>query len=62
MIDLTLRCPTCGKRADMCFAHGTEWKRRGHDPTAIHRMTDHELRARVNEFTEDDPPPYGDTP
>jgi phytoene/squalene synthetase len=29
------------------------------DPTAIHRMTEHELRAGVNEFTEDDPPPYG---
>jgi hypothetical protein len=56
MIDLTLRCPTCDRRADMCFDHGDEWKKRGTD---VHRMTEHELRARVNEFTEDDPPPYG---
>ena len=27
-IDLTLSCPTCGQRADMCFAHGDEWKKR----------------------------------
>ncbi len=27
-VDLTLRCPTCGERADMCFAHGDEWKKR----------------------------------
>lgn len=27
-LDLTLRCPTCGKRADMCFDHGDDWKRR----------------------------------
>ena len=55
---MTLRCPTCGQRADMCFAHGEEWKKR--DPAARirYRMTDHELRAAVNEFTEDDPPPY----
>ncbi len=55
MIDLTLRCPTCGRRADMCFDHGDQWKQRGTD---VHRMTEHELRAGVNEFTEDDPPPY----
>jgi hypothetical protein len=23
-----------------------------------HRMTDYEIRASVNEFTQDDPPPY----
>lgn len=28
MIDLTLRCPTCGRRADMCFDHGDDWKKR----------------------------------
>lgn len=28
MIDLTLRCPTCGRRADMCFEHGDDWKKR----------------------------------
>jgi hypothetical protein len=27
-VDLTLRCPTCGKRADMCFNHGDDWKKR----------------------------------
>jgi hypothetical protein len=27
-------------------------------PSALHAMTDAELRAGVNEFTEDDPPPY----
>lgn len=27
-VDLTLRCPTCGKRADVCFEHGDEWKKR----------------------------------
>ncbi len=27
-VDLTLRCPTCGKRADMCFDHGDDWKKR----------------------------------
>lgn len=26
--DLTLRCPTCGRRADMCFEHGDDWKKR----------------------------------
>ena len=40
----------------MCFDHGDQWKKRGTD---LHRMTEHELRAAVNEFTEDDPPPYG---
>lgn len=29
------------------------------NPNPSHRLTDEELRARVNEFTEDDPPPYG---
>lgn len=28
MIDLTLRCPVCGDRADMCFKHGDDWKKR----------------------------------
>jgi sarcosine oxidase delta subunit len=28
VIDLTLRCPTCGRRADMCFDHGDDWKKR----------------------------------
>ena len=59
MIDLTLRCPTCGRRADMCFAHGEVWKKRVLEPWDTLKMTDHELRARVNEFTQDDPPPYG---
>jgi hypothetical protein len=27
-IDLTLRCPTCGRRADVCFDHGDHWKKR----------------------------------
>jgi hypothetical protein len=31
LIDMTLRCPVCGDRADMCFAHGDDWKKR---PTA----------------------------
>lgn len=53
--DLTLRCPVCGLRADMCFTHGDEWKKR---PTPRHLKTDAQLRAAVNEFTQDDPPPY----
>lgn len=56
-VDLTLRCPVCGLRADMCFAHGDEWKRR--PPPPRHGMTEAQLRAGVNEFTDDDPPPYG---
>jgi hypothetical protein len=28
VLDLTLCCPTCGKRADMCFDHGGDWKKR----------------------------------
>lgn len=56
MIDLTLHCPTCGRRADMCFDHGDQWKKR---PASRLQMTDTQLRAGVNEFTEDDPPPYG---
>jgi hypothetical protein len=28
-IDMTLRCSTCGRRADMCFEHGDNWKKRG---------------------------------
>lgn len=31
-LDLTLRCPVCGRRADMCFEHGDEWKKRSPDP------------------------------
>ncbi len=60
-IDITLRCPTCGRRADMCFEHGEIWKQRErtHLPSELQRMTEHELRAGVNEFTQDDPPPYG---
>ena len=27
-LDLTLRCPVCGDRADMCFKHGDDWKKR----------------------------------
>jgi hypothetical protein len=27
-LDLTLRCPVCGRRADMCFDHGDDWKKR----------------------------------
>jgi hypothetical protein len=57
-VDLTLRCPTCGRRADVCFDHGDQWKKRSVDRD-VHRMTEHELRASVNEFTGDDPPPYG---
>ena len=62
MIDLTLRCPTCGQRADVCFDHGDEWKKRRHTTSlsVLHRMTEDELRARVHEFTQDDPPPYGE--
>jgi hypothetical protein len=56
MIDLTLHCPVCGQRADMCFAHGDDWKQRP-NPLPLF-MTDAQLRAGVNEFTEDDPPPY----
>jgi hypothetical protein len=26
--DLTLRCPVCGRRADVCFDHGDDWKKR----------------------------------
>src|SRR5947207_8218182 len=26
--DATLRCPTCNRRADMCFEHGDDWKKR----------------------------------
>ncbi len=61
LIDLTLRCPTCGQRADVCFDHGDVWKQRRWTGTLseLQRMTEHELRAGVNEFTEDDPPPYG---
>ncbi len=61
MIDLTRKCPTCGKRADMCFTHGEIWKRRQRENTSseLQMMRDDELRAAVNEFTEDDPPPYG---
>lgn len=33
VIDLTLRCPTCGQRADMCFAHGDDWKKGGEVPS-----------------------------
>ena len=28
MLDFTLRCPSCGERADMCFGHGDDWKKR----------------------------------
>lgn len=28
-VDLTLRCPACGRRADVCFDHGGDWKKRG---------------------------------
>jgi hypothetical protein len=56
MIDKTLRCPVCGQRADMCFAHGDDWKKR--PAPAIYQRTEAQLRAGVNEFTEDDPPPY----
>ena len=45
-------------RADVCFSHGDEWKK-PQPERRVHRMTEHELRAGVNEFTEDDPPPYG---
>lgn len=55
MIDLTLRCPVCDGRADMCFAHGDDWKKR---PLPLYQQTDAQLRAGVNEFTQDDPPPY----
>lgn len=27
-LDLTLRCPVCDRRADMCFDHGDWWKKR----------------------------------
>lgn len=56
MIDPTLTCPVCGCCADACFDHGDDWKER--PPTSVHQMTDAQLRASVNEFTEDDPPPY----
>lgn len=45
MLDLTLRCPTCGLRADMCFDHGDDWKKRaargtvGHPVCAFHGKT-----------------------
>lgn len=54
---MTLHCPTCGLRADMCFDHGDDWKKR--PPLSVLQLTDVQLRAVVNEFTEDDPPPYG---
>jgi hypothetical protein len=56
VIDLTLNCPVCGGRADMCFAHGDDWKKRPLPP--LYKQTDAQLRANVNEFTQDDPPPY----
>ena len=37
-LDLTLRCPTCGKRADMCFEHGDEWKKRDASDPAKERL------------------------
>ena len=45
----------------MCFDHGDVWKQRERTglPGELRRMTGHELRAAVNEFTQDDPPPYG---
>lgn len=27
-LNLTLRCPVCDRRADMCFDHGDWWKKR----------------------------------
>jgi hypothetical protein len=27
-LDMTLRCPVCARRADMCFDHGDDWKKR----------------------------------
>lgn len=57
MIDLTLHCPTCGLRADMCFDHGDDWKKRTW-PVSVFDLTEAQLRAGVNEFTQDDPPPY----
>jgi rRNA maturation protein Nop10 len=35
-VDLTLRCPECGKRADMCFDHGDDWKKRPLPRTCPH--------------------------
>lgn len=55
-LDLSLHCPVCGLRADMCFQHGDDWKKRA--PTSVHQKTEAQLRAVVNEFTEDDSPPY----
>lgn len=49
-------CPVCGLRAHECFDHGDDWKTG--PPPPIWRMTEPHLRAGVNEFTEDDPPPY----
>jgi hypothetical protein len=31
-VDLTLTCPVCGRRADMCFEHGDDWKKRTEQP------------------------------
>lgn len=40
----------------MCFAHGDDWKTRPLPPLIF--QTDAQLRAGVNEFAGDDPPPY----
>ncbi len=32
VIDMTLTCPVCGRRADVCFDHGDDWKKRPSAP------------------------------
>lgn len=34
-LDLTLCCPECGRRADVCFDHGDDWKKRSASVPAI---------------------------
>jgi hypothetical protein len=57
VIDMTLRCPECGQRADMCFEHGDGWKKRPDDPTVAQllvKATTAELEARVYAFCDED--------
>jgi hypothetical protein len=46
-MDLTLRCPTCGQRADMCFDHGDDWKKRGRPEQEVARAAARADKARA---------------
>lgn len=49
-------CLSYGHGVTMTRVHSPRCPVHGAKP--VHRMTEHELRAGVNEFTQDDPPPY----